>query len=158
MKYSVKDGVRTLKFEGNKLSQSSSRLGNRPRWVEFELFRTPKGQYVLARAGLSVYYHSSDCPTVTRNKLSAVNDSEISLDSVPCPECRPSRLDVEGLFPETPRYWAQVSETAQGVVASLMKYDDNGTEYLTNVARRLLEDASENDENIAEAFYTDTIE
>lgn len=158
MQYAVKDGVRTLKFDGELLSTSSSRIGSRPRWVEFSLFRTPKGTYIISRIGVSLYYHSGDCSVVSRNRLSAVDEMELAPDAMPCSECRPSRVSIEGVYPETPRYWAQHSEKAKGIVASLMKYDDNQTEYLTNVARRLLEDAAEVDGGIADAFYTDFIE
>lgn len=158
MLYAVKDGVRTLKFDGELLAQSSSRVGERPRWVEFRLFRTPKGTYVLSRTGMSVFYHSGDCKVVSRNKLSAEDPDKLGADYVACPDCAPSRMDPEGVYPETPRYWAQSSDLAKGVLSALMKYDENGTEYLTNVARRLLEDASEVDEDLREIFYTDTIE
>ena len=158
MQYAVKDGVRTLRFDGELLSTSSSRIGSRPRWVEFSLYRTPKGVYIISRVGSSRYYHNSQCSVVSRNRLSAVEDIELATDAMPCPECRPSLADIEGVFPETPRYWAQSSEKARGIIASLMKYDENGTEYLTNVARRLLEDAAEVDEGISEAFYNDFIE
>lgn len=158
MQYAVKDGVRTLKFEGELLAQSSSRIGSRPRWVEFYLFRTTTGIYVISRIGVSRFYHSGDCSVVSRNRLSAIDESELSVDAMPCTECRPTRMDVDGVYPETPRYWAQHSEKPRGIVASLMKYDDNGIEYLTNVARRLLEDAAEVDAGLADAFYNDTLE
>jgi hypothetical protein len=158
MKHYVRDGVRTLEFSGAKLAESSSREPKKPRWVEFELYKTPKGQYVLARIGVSVYYHSEDCQTVSRNKLSAVDGAELSAAYVPCDFCKPNRLDVEGIYPETPRYSAYVCTDAVGVVASLMKRDNNNTEYLTNVARRLLTEASRLDQDIADAFYVDRIE
>lgn len=158
MQYSIRDGVRTLEFEGVKLAESSSRAYNKPRWVEFSLYRTPKNQYVLSRIGDSVLYHDADCYLVSRNKLSAVDGATLSENFVPCPDCNASRLDIDGVFPETPRYMAQVSVDAIGVVASLMKRDNNGTEYLTNVARRLLVEASRWDEDIADAFYVDRIE
>lgn len=156
--FSIRDGVRTLQFSGSKLAESSSRDVIKPRWVEFELYKTPKGQYVLARIGVSVYYHSEDCLTVARNKLSAVDGSELSAAYVPCDFCKPEKLNIDGIYPETPRYAAYVCADAVSVVASLMKQDKNRTEYLTNVARRLLTDASRLDQEIADAFYTDRIE
>lgn len=158
MQYYVRDGVRTLEFSGAKLAESSSREQGKPRWVEFELYRTPKNQYVLARIGVSVYYHSENCQTVSRNKLSAVDGAELSAAYVPCTFCSPVRMDIDGVYPETPRFSAYVCTDAVGVVASLMKRDNNGTEYLTNVARRLLTEASRLDSDIHEAFYTDRIE
>lgn len=158
MEFSVRDGVRKLEFNGTKLAESSSRSPNKPRWVEFSVYRTPKGQYVISRIGYSIFYHAADCFTVARNNLSAVDGLTLSADYVACSTCKPSRVTIDGVFPETPRYAAWVCSDALGVVNSLMKEDDNGTEYLTNVARRLLVDASLLDEDIADAFYVDRIE
>lgn len=158
MEYSVRDGVRTLEFNGIQLANSSSRTPGKARWVEFELYRTPKSQYVLSRIGVSVYYHSENCQTVTRNKLSAVDGSKLSAAYVPCAFCSPNLLDMDGVYPETPRYAAWVCGDAVAVVSSLMKEDNNKTEYLTNVARTLLVDASRLDPEIADAFYVDRIE
>jgi len=158
MEFSVRDGVRTLEFNGVMLASSTSRTAGKARWVEFELYRTPKNQYVLARIGVSVYYHSGDCDTVARNKLSAVDGSKLSAAYVACGFCHPNILDIEGTYPETPRYAAWVCSDAVAVVSSLMKQDTNRTEYLTNVARSLLLDASKMDPEIADAFYVDRIE
>lgn len=157
-KYSVRDGVRTLQFDGVKLAESSSWNKSKPRWVEFELYRTPTNQYVLCRVGDSVLYHAEDCYLVTRNKLSAVDPDTLPSGSSPCPDCRPTRINPEGVYPELPRYQAQVSEDPVGVIASLMRRDANGTEYLTNVARDLLVEASKWDKAVSDAFYLDSIE
>jgi hypothetical protein len=158
MEFSVKDGVRTLEFDGVKLSESSSREPRKPRWVEFSIYRTPKNQYVISRVGMSIFYHSKECFTVVRNSLSPVDGLKLSGEYVACSTCHPSRGAEEGVFPETPRASAWVCSDAVGVVDSLMKRDDNGTEYLTNVARRLLVEASKLDTEIAGAFYVDRIE
>ena len=60
--------------------------------------------------------------------------------------------DAQLIFPEKPRYWAQVSEEATAVLEALYKYDDGGARYLTRVAERLLEDAADVDSGI-EAVY-----
>lgn len=158
MLYRVRDGVRTLEFSGGKLAESSSRLPKKPRWVEFSVYRTPKGQYVLSRVGYSVFYHSKACYTVSRNSLSPVDGLTLPPEYIACDICKPNRVHEDGVFPETPRFAAWVCTDALGVVNSLMKEDDNGTEYLTNVARRLLVDASKLDPDIADAFYVDRIE
>lgn len=157
-KYLVKDGVRTYEFQGISLAKSSSRVVGRPRWVEFELFITPKEQYVLSRIGMSVFYHDADCDTVSRNNLSKVDGGELAGFYTPCHECRPVRLDPNGVFPELPRYWAQICEDASGVVEALMKKDKANNWYLTNVASRLLEDASVYDPDVKAAFETEYVE
>lgn len=156
--YIARDREQTLKFKGVLLAESSSRVGNRPRWVEFKLYRTPRKTYVLSRVGVSIYYHTGSCDVVSRNKLSEVEAARIPPAYVPCPECRPSRMDPEGIYPETPRYWALHTDNPEQVIKNLKKYDNEGIGYLTHVASRLLVEASKNDEDIRESFYVVTIE
>ena len=59
--------------------------------------------------------------------------------------------------PELPRYWAQVSDTAEAVVDHLYKYDEQGARYLTIVAERLLEEAAKLDPQIEQAYRVETI-
>jgi hypothetical protein len=158
MQYSVRDSIRTLKFNGTKLAESSSKAPNKSRWVEFQLYVTNSGIYVLARKGASILYHNESCPVVSRNKLSVVDGEELPTYYVPCNDCKPSRISVTGVFPETARYWAQHSEKAQGVIDALMQFDDNDTKYLTRVASDLLEEAAKYDANIKYAFETEIIE
>jgi hypothetical protein len=63
------------------------------------------------------------------------------------------------ICPEEPRPWAQSYDKAVGVVEGCLKEDkDNGTYYFTYVARRLLEQASDQDDNIADAYLIETVE
>lgn len=156
--YTVQDGVRTLQFEGEKIAQSSSRGRNKFRWVEFELFRTAKGRYVISRVGMSLYFHHSGCSVVRRNGIAPVPAEALSVNLMPCEDCRPQRGLDEELFPETPRYFAQTFKYAEDVVASLKRVDDNGEEYFTDVARRLLIEAASNDDDIHDAFFVEWIE
>lgn len=156
--YTVQDGVRALQFEGEEIAASSSRGRNKYRWVEFKLYRTSSGRYVVSRIGVSLYFHHSGCSVVKRNGISPVPAETLSLNLVPCEDCRPLRGVDEDLYPETSRHWAQILESAEAVVSSLKKYDENGTEYLTDVARRLLVTAAKNDEDIHAAFYVEWID
>lgn len=158
MTHIVKDGVRSLEFNGELIAESSSKSRGKPRWVEFKLYRTESEIYVVSRVGVSNLYHTESCEVVTRNRLSAVDELELSPEYTPCRDCRPERISPDGVFPETPRSWAQVCQTPKGVIASLMKEDHNGTEYLTNVARRLLEEASIYDNEIKKAYLVEYID
>lgn len=158
MQYSVRDSVRTLQFNGTKLAESSSKAPNKTRWVEFQLYVTNSGIYVLARKGASILYHAENCAVVTRNKLSVSNGEELPLYYMPCTDCKPSRINIDGVYPETARYWAQHSEKAAGIVEALMQYDNNDTKYLTRVASDLLAEASKYDSNIKRAFEVELIE
>lgn len=153
----VRDGQRELEFDGTLLSSSSSRRPGSQRWVEFDLFRTIGGQYVLSRVGRSTCFHRPDCAVVSRNRNSDLQSpSSLEQGSTACRECRPSAHD-ELVAPEQPRYWAQVSETPSGVVSSLYKYDEDGTRYLTHVAKRLLADAASQDEHIRSIFFREHV-
>lgn len=154
----VQDGSRILQFEGDLIGQSSSwRRGNH-RWVEFSLYKTTeKGVYVLSRTGVSLLYHTHDCEIAQRNKLKDSPFSEVRDDAVPCVECRPDLVNSPIVAAEKSRNWAQVCETAGAVLEALTKYDAAGSWYLTYVAQRLLEDASELDESIAQVFRVETI-
>lgn len=155
--FAVQDGTRTLKFEGVSLAQASSFSPDKLRWVEFELFKTARGLYVLSRIGKSVVYHHATCPIVRRNNIDPVPADVVSLNMEPCDRCRPTRED-ELLYPESSRKWAQVSDSSAGVVESLKQVDRFGTEYLTEVAKELLIKASRVDEKISSAYYVEFID
>ena len=152
----VKDGSRTLQFNGKMLGKSSSWRRGSNRWIEFELYKTDNGSYVLSRVGVSVIYHTGACQLVKRYSLQEVNVDTVRDDVSPCDECRPS-LAAEVVFPEKNRYWAQVSEDPNAVLEALYKYDNGGAKYLTHVAQRLLEDASEADKGIDAVYRIELI-
>lgn len=157
--YTIQNGKRLLRFNGDKLAHSSSRNKQSLRWVEFTLYRTTNGQYVLERTGISLVYHSVNCPVTRRNNstVTPLPSESISDSMVPCHECHPLKDDEQYLVPESARHRAQICQTAASVIASLKQLDDNNTEYLTNVATRLLEQASEIDPLISDAFYVEYI-
>jgi hypothetical protein len=152
----VKDGARTLQFNGRLLGKSSSWRKGSTRWIEFELYRTESGSYILSRIGVSLVYHGSACILVKRYGLSEIAFDDLPEHAIPCAECEPTE-EADLVFPEKHRHWAQVSEEAAAVLDALYKYDDGGARYLTNVAQRLLEEASKNDENIADIYKYEII-
>jgi len=155
--YEVKDNKRTIKFDGVLLAFSTSFRPGVKRWIEFGLYRTTGGSYVLSRVGETHLFHDPECAVAQRNGLTKIPRPGLRDGSVPCEVCRPDRLDIEMVSPEMPRYWAQVSETAEAVVDSLYKYDEAGARYLTSVAERLLEEASLVDPAIEGAYRVETI-
>ncbi len=154
--HEVKDGSRTLQFEGTLLGKSSSYRRGSTRWIEFELYKTESGSYVLSRIGVSLVYHGAACPLVKRYGLQEISFGLIEKDSIPCEECRPSG-EADLVFPEKHRYWAQVSEEPSAVLDALYKYDQGGARYLTNVAQRLLENASDKDSDIESIYRIEVI-
>ena len=123
--YEVKDGHRLLQFNGKILGKSSSWRRGSTRWIEFELYKTENGSFILSRVGVSLVYHGAACPLVKRYGLSEVPSAELVDDALPCEECNPS-YEAALIFPETHRYWAQVSEDPQAVLEALYKYDQGG--------------------------------
>lgn len=154
--HQVKDGSRTLQFNGRLLGESSSWRRGSTRWIEFQLYKTENGSYVLSRVGVSLVYHGAACALVKRYGLVEMSSDTLSEDALPCEECSPSD-DLPLVFPEKNRTWAQVSEEPEAVLDALYKYDQGGARYLTNVAQRLLEQASENDDRIDAIYRVETI-
>ena len=156
--HEVKDGPsRTLKFEGELLGKSTSWRSGSFRWIEFSLYKTKKGQYILSRVGVSLIYHVAACPLVERYGLTEMDVAELATNATPCPECHPT-LNVPYVFPEKYRNWALVSEEPEAILEALYKYDDSGARYLTNVAARLLEMASEEDAALDAAYRVEYID
>jgi hypothetical protein len=154
--FEVKDGARTLQFNGKLLGKSTSWRRGSIRWIEFELYRTESGSYILSRIGVSLIFHGAACSLVRRYGLQDTNISNLRKGAIPCDECRPTdTLDL--VFPEKNRYWAQVSEEASAVLDALYKFDEGGARYLTNVAQRLLEEASNNDSGIDSIYRIEVI-
>jgi hypothetical protein len=154
----IKDvGGRVLSFDGNLLGKSSSWRPGSDRWVEFELYKTKSGTYVLGRTGHSLLFHDPKCPVVKRNGLKASPVSELDDDALPCEECNPSTRLVE-VCSEKPRHWALVSDTAEAIYESLQRYDKAGARYLTKVAEDLLVSASKVDEEVSDAYYNEIID
>jgi hypothetical protein len=155
--YEVKDGERTFKFDGVLLSFSTSHRTGVKRWVEFSLYRTTGRQYVLSRVGETTLYHAPSCVIARRNGLHPTPRAALRIGSSPCDVCHADSEDTEEIMQEVPRYWAQVCETADAVVDSLYRYDEAGSRYLTGVARRLLEEASDADTSVYDAYRVETI-
>ena len=154
--YEVKDGARTLQFNGNLLGKSTSWRRGSTRWIEFELYRTESGSYILSRIGVSLVYHGAACRLVHTYKLQEISYAKLVNNSIPCELCGPDE-SASLVFPEKHRYWAQVSEEPEAVLEALYKYDDGGARYLTNVAQRLLEAAAEKDSAIDSIYKIEVI-
>lgn len=154
--YEVKDGSRTLKFSGKVLGQSSSWRKGSTRWIEFSLYKTENGSYVLSRVGVSLIYHGAACPLVKRYALIESSIDLLKEDAIPCEECNPNNI-LPFIFPEKYRHWAQVSDDPEAVLEALYKYDTSGARYLTNVAQRLLEEAASSDEKIESIYRVEMI-
>lgn len=154
--FEVRDGSRTLQFNGRLLAESSSWRKWSERWIEFALYKTENGSYILSRVGASLIFHGAACPLVKRYNLTEASVKDLDEDAIPCEECNPT-FSLPMVFPEKYRYWAQISEEPGPVLDALYKYDDSGAKYLTHVAKRLLEEASENDQNIEHIYRIEKI-
>ena len=154
--FEVKDGNRTLQFNGRALAKSTSKRRGSVRWIEFELFQTDSGSYVLSRIGVSLVFHGAACSLVKRYNLQEALTAELHIEAVPCEECDPDE-SIELIFPEKYRHWAQVTDKPEVILESLYKYDGNGTKYLTSVAERLLQEAAKLDSDIANVYNYEII-
>lgn len=154
----VKDGNRLLQFDGRLIGDSTSWRRGSYRWVEFKLYKTAEeGRYILSRVGMSLLYHLQECPVVERNNLREAPRSTLDRDARGCEDCQPHLFNIPIVCPEKPRHWAQVCDTPEAVVKALYKEDENGNTYLTFVAQRLLEKASDLDDEIESVYRVETI-
>ncbi len=145
--YEVRNGNRVLRFEGRHLANSSSKRPGASRWIEFDLYKTEAGSYVLSRVGVSHVYHSNMCPLVDRYGLHDVDITDLSQEAVPCEDCKPDGSEPL-VYPELFRYWTLVSDEPEAILDALYKEDQNGARYLTRVAERLLQTAAAQDADI----------
>lgn len=152
----VRDRDRTLQFNGTLLAKSTSESRGSTRWVEFELYRTESGSYILSRIGVSLVFHGAACPLVRKYNLQEAPTDSLEDSAIACRDCSPDE-SIGLVFPEKYRYWAQVSEKAEAVLEALYKYDEYGTRYLTSVAQRLLEGASKLDAKLADVYNYEII-
>lgn len=157
MKYTVYAKGTMLPFDGTLLAESSSK-GRNPRWIDFRLYKADNGEYIVERIGRTIQFHGYDCKTVQKNKLVSVPAQEVPAHFMPCPYCRPSRLDPEGLYPERERPDFQRCETPKTVLRYLEQEDDYGLRYLTNVARTLLAEASKKDPDIYNVYMIQSLD
>lgn len=151
--HQVRDGERILEFDGDLLAESTSHRRGQTRWIEFKLYRTKAGSYVLSRIGNSVVFHQGACSLVSQYRL---KPGDVAFDASPCEQCNPGDRAAE-LYPERIRYWAQVMEQPAAVLEALYKYDPEGARYLTLVAQRLLSQAAHADSRIADAYNVEVV-
>jgi len=152
----VKDGDRVLQFNGTLLAKSSSLRRGAFRWIEFELYKTESGSYILSRTGVSLVFHGAACSLVKKYGLNEKSNTQLEMGAVPCELCEPDDM-IDLVFPEKYRHWAQISDKADAVLEALYKYDDNGARYLTGVAQRLMQEAAIVDKNIANVYNYEII-
>lgn len=138
---------RNFRFDGVLLAVSSSRKPGGHRWIEFALYRSDGGTYVLSRAGYSLLFHRPDCDVVGRNRLRI---GPVPAGGAPCELCGPDVSDGV-VCPETPRHWAGMFDDVNGVIRSLERDGDSGR-YITHVASHLIEAAAVHDKALADAW------
>jgi len=142
-------GSRNYRFDGALLGVSSSRRPGGQRWVEFALYKSDGGTYILARVGHSLLFHEPDCEVVARNDLRI---GPAPVGGVPCELCLPA-LDASAVYPEMPRYWAAMFTDPGSVIRALERDGESGR-YVTNVAAKPVEAAAVRDKAIADAWMS----
>lgn len=156
MHYRIKNGNRIYAFDGTLLSSSTSQRQDSYRWVEFNLYITFGGSYVLERIGQTDIFHHIDCEVVERNKLKYnPEDQNLQDRHVPCEICDPDEDD--DIVLEKPRYFALVSEYPAAILEALHKKAGDGARYMTYVTQRLIEDAALHDKRLAKAYSVEYI-
>ena len=153
--YKVKNGNRIYEFDGTLLSSSTSKKPGSYRWVEFNLYITAAGTYILERVGQTDIFHHIECEVVGRNKLKFSPEDILEDRHVPCEICDP--MDDHDIVLEKPRYFALVSEYPAAILEALHKRADDGARYMTYVTQRLIEDAAVHDKRPEKAYKVEYI-
>jgi hypothetical protein len=157
--FRIKDGDRILEFEGERIAHSSSQKKDSERWAEFDLYRTIGGRYVLSRIGRSLVFHAPPCEEIRRSGT-PVPVATLGTDSVACQTCRPN-VDADFanqlVVPEKEIPWAMVYADPEAVIDALIRTDNGGNRYFTNVARNLLRAAAREDRWIRDAYQVERI-
>lgn len=156
-RFNVKDGQRPLTFQGWKIADADSQSGSDVRWTELTLYKTLSGRYVLEKIGRSDVFHSDACKrrskgvkfTSLDDALGDVEESDLDVEEifVPCTECHPS-FDDEPVWAERDISAVAVFESAEKLVQSLFRRDNDNMKFLSRVSRALLDEAALHDVDI----------
>ena len=164
-RYETQNGPQKISFVGWRLGEADSRPGSEQpaRWTELRLFKTVGGQYILEKVGCSDVFHNESCPVEPgkprRGKrwvnlyeaIPAEADTDDAADIfVPCETCTPDFAD-EPVWVERDIYSTSTFSTPQEVLQALYRPDSRKakTQYLSRVARALLDQAIEVDTELA---------
>lgn len=166
MLYTLNNGRRTTRFEGEKLVHATSRGHTVPadalRWTDVDVYRTRAGAYVLHKVGRSRVYCVEDDASDTAERLVVArvgrDDPQRLRDLAPCPVCRPGPiLGHREVWAETDRGSVSVSDTAAGLVESCYSRDDDGVTFVTKTTRWALDDLSKRDPAVADAWLVEDV-
>lgn len=138
-------GRKTM-FKGQKLVAEStdSSLGNKPQWLEVEVYRTEAGNWVVQRTTRYRIRHANDrCARADGYALAPARRA----DTYPCRACWVD--DVTGGFGQLPRITVDSYTSIPELIASFRtegKY--------SALARAILADVAEQDERVDEVWNT----
>lgn len=148
--YKVKSGSRIFEFDGTLLAESSSQRSDSVRWVEFRLYVTVGGTYVLERVGRSDVFHNLACPVVERNGLKFHPEDALEGRHFPCLECDPDE-EFDLIVIEKDRHFAVTSDDPRTIINALYKKGDS-VSYMTKVTERLIDVAAAKDKRLEQAY------
>lgn len=173
--YTIPNGDRTMSFDGDLLAFGTSGTGPRwpLRWLEISIYRTDSGSYVLHTNGRSRVFRP-----ISGEQYSKTADLSAPMTKV-------SREFLDRWFSEhqyapagDPKYGHPIiddymgqmvifeqdrtrcvySTTAAGLVESAKIEDKDGVLFLTKTAEAALRAASEKDDSIREAFFSERVQ
>ena len=156
MHYVVKKSKNAvIDFDGEKIASSTSYKDGSYRWVEFNLYLTEVGNYVLERVGRSDIFHVLGCEVANRNNLKFDPDYLLENRHMACEVCQPDEYN-DVLVLEEPRYFGLWSDSPDAILEALHRKKD-GSKYTTLVTERLLEEASQHDKQLERAYRVEHV-
>ena len=146
--FSVWHAREEIVFTGTRIAHKSTENPQSLRWIEIDVYRTKGGRYVIHRVGVSLVYHVHD-GTTCKDTGVAMRFSDLKDNAEPCAICKPPWEADNDLIldSETDRHTAVVCEAGQ-VQDNLMVHPQNGAPFLSSPARKVLDQAVQNDPKI----------
>lgn len=168
-RHKLRDGHRVVYVTGAMLGEADSQSGEEVRWTELTLYRTTRGNYVLQKIGRSDVFHTPECKRQSKGRkydslqgawdyTLATGDAEpdnrtMEERYVPCEDCDPDH-DVAPVFAERDIFSIATYNSAKALFDALHRRDarDANAQYLSRVARELLEKASDKDDGVRQVM------
>ena len=157
--YMVRDGARSITFEGAQLAEVSSERSTSPRWTDMALYKTESGKYVLTKIGRTRVLHETGCPGI-------IGKLNLYMDEYPntVPEegnfdfhtCVGETYYIDEILVEQTRYWAYIADNARAVI-DILHRNEGGVRSLPRLSITLLEEAALHDSEISKAYSVEHI-
>lgn len=159
-------GDQYVYFDGTLLGRASSEYTSggfhKPRWTEISIYRTTDDRYVITKIGKSRIVHASQSCRALKNNEDRLR--KVDLDEGDYEFCDPNYTDAQQCWTddslnrasygylENDHATLNFADNPQGAVSACYSRDPLGVFSISWLARKALDQAFENDEDLADAY------